>query len=238
MAEAAIDALKLGTGPATDFLGVSFSAVDGVGHVYGPRSHEVQDVLVRLDRTIGRLLEHLDAAVGRRQLRLGFSADHGVAEIPEQVGGGRVASKAVATALRERPRRRRSGRERTCCRRRTRTSISTSRRGSGSRRTRRCVKPRWRRCDRSRASSSRTGDPISPRRPRALERPRVSRRGAQPHARPKRRHRHRPRGEVADVHGRHDARHPVRLRSARAGHLLRRVDPPGTVHRRLPRQPT
>jgi hypothetical protein len=99
MAAASIDALKLGRGTATDFLAVSFSAVDGVGHVYGPRSHEVQDLLSRLDRTIGRLLEHLDASVGAGNYVLGLSADHGVAEIPEQVGGGRVASKTVAAAL-------------------------------------------------------------------------------------------------------------------------------------------
>jgi predicted AlkP superfamily pyrophosphatase or phosphodiesterase len=99
MAMASIDALELGGGPATDFLGVSFSAVDGVGHVYGPRSHEVQDLLVRLDRTIGRLLDHLDATVGAGNYVIGVSADHGVAEIPEQVRGGRVASKTVSTAL-------------------------------------------------------------------------------------------------------------------------------------------
>jgi predicted AlkP superfamily pyrophosphatase or phosphodiesterase len=99
MAEASIDALKLGQGTAVDFLGVSFSAVDGIGHVYGPRSHEIQDVLVRLDRTIGKLLDYLDSRVGRGNYILGLSADHGVAEIPEQVGGGRVASKAVAAAL-------------------------------------------------------------------------------------------------------------------------------------------
>jgi Type I phosphodiesterase / nucleotide pyrophosphatase len=99
MAAAAVDALRLGRGPSTDFLGVSFSAVDGVGHVYGPRSHEVQDLLVRLDRTIGRLLDHLDATVGAGNYVVGVSADHGVAEIPEQVRGGRVASKTVSTAL-------------------------------------------------------------------------------------------------------------------------------------------
>jgi predicted AlkP superfamily pyrophosphatase or phosphodiesterase len=99
MAAASIDALKLGQGPTTDFLGVSFSAVDGVGHVYGPRSHEIQDLLVRLDRTIGQLLEHLDSTVGADNYVLGLSADHGVSEIPEQIGGGRVASKAVTTAL-------------------------------------------------------------------------------------------------------------------------------------------
>ena len=46
MAAAAIDSLELGRGTTTDFLGVSFSSVDGVGHVYGPRSHEIQDLLV------------------------------------------------------------------------------------------------------------------------------------------------------------------------------------------------
>ena len=99
MAAAAIEALKLGQGSTTDFLGVSFSAVDGVGHVYGPRSHEIQDLLVRLDRTIGTLLDHLDTTVGRGNYIIGLSADHGVSEIPEQIGGGRVTSKSVAEAL-------------------------------------------------------------------------------------------------------------------------------------------
>jgi len=99
MAMASIDALKLGQGTTTDFLGVSFSTVDGVGHLFGPRSHEIQDALVRLDRTIGALLDHLDATVGRDNYVLGLSADHGVAEIPEQSGGGRVVSKAVTQAL-------------------------------------------------------------------------------------------------------------------------------------------
>ncbi len=49
MAEASVDALKLGQSGGTDFLAVSFSALDLVGHAFGPRSHEVQDVLARLD---------------------------------------------------------------------------------------------------------------------------------------------------------------------------------------------
>jgi hypothetical protein len=99
LAMASIDALKLGQGKTTDFLGISFSVVDGVGHLFGPRSHEIQDALVRLDRTIGALLDHLDATVGRDNYVLGLSADHGVAEIPEQSGGGRVVSKAITQAL-------------------------------------------------------------------------------------------------------------------------------------------
>jgi Type I phosphodiesterase / nucleotide pyrophosphatase len=96
MAATAIDALELGRGTTTDFLGISFSVVDQVGHVFGPRSHEVQDVLYRLDKTIGHLLDHLDKTVGAGNYAIGLSADHGVAEIPEQVGkGGRIPSATV-----------------------------------------------------------------------------------------------------------------------------------------------
>lgn len=74
---------KLGQGPATDFLGVSFPAVDLVGHKFGPASHEVQDTLLRLDQTIGALIDVLDTRVGRGRYLIGLSADHGVAAIPE-----------------------------------------------------------------------------------------------------------------------------------------------------------
>ena len=66
MAEAAVDEMKLGTEDRTDFLGVSFSSLDAVGHTFGPRSHEVQDMLVRLDITIGKLLD-LSRQEGRRR---------------------------------------------------------------------------------------------------------------------------------------------------------------------------
>ncbi len=100
MAETAVDALGLGKGPGTDFLGVSFSALDFVGHDFGPRSHEVQDVLVRLDATIGSLLSHLDRVVGRGNYVVALSADHGVAPIPEQISvegldAGRVVTNQV-----------------------------------------------------------------------------------------------------------------------------------------------
>ncbi len=100
MAGAAIDALNLGRGPGTDFLGVSFSALDLVGHAFGPKSHEVQDILARVDVTIGRLLDHLDATVGAGNYVVGFSSDHGVGEIPEQVtGGGRQTNANVRATL-------------------------------------------------------------------------------------------------------------------------------------------
>ncbi len=100
MAAAAVDSLTLGRGEGTDFLGVSFSTLDSVGHAFGPASHEVQDIVIRLDRTIGRLLDHLDTTVGRGNYVLAFTSDHGVAPIPEQTpGGGRQASKQVLAAI-------------------------------------------------------------------------------------------------------------------------------------------
>ncbi len=94
MAAAAIDALNLGRGSATDFLGISFSALDLVGHWFGPRSQEVQDILAQLDRSLGRLLAHLDEKVGVGNYVVALSADHGVSETPEQTGraGGRLST--------------------------------------------------------------------------------------------------------------------------------------------------
>jgi hypothetical protein len=104
MAAAAISGLELGKGPGIDFLAVSFSTLDTVGHAYGPRSHEVQDVLARLDTTIGGLLEELDRHVGRDRYALAFTSDHGVSPIPQQMqelglGGGLVDRKAIVSAL-------------------------------------------------------------------------------------------------------------------------------------------
>jgi predicted AlkP superfamily pyrophosphatase or phosphodiesterase len=100
MAAAMIDTMRLGRGSNVDFLSVSFSALDLVGHAYGPRSHEAQDLLVRLDATLGRLLHHLDSTVGRGNYVLALSSDHGVSDIPEQTtDGGRMTNSAIKAAL-------------------------------------------------------------------------------------------------------------------------------------------
>jgi arylsulfatase A-like enzyme len=100
MAEAAVDQMHLGTQDRTDFLGVSFSSLDVVGHTYGPRSHEVQDMLVRLDITIGKLLEYLDKKVGAANYVVAMSSDHGVADLPEaNAAGGRQPAVTVRAAI-------------------------------------------------------------------------------------------------------------------------------------------
>jgi len=82
MAEAAVDSLGLGKSGATDYLGVSYSTVDYVGHTFGPRSWEIQDILARLDKDLGELFTHLDQKVGRGNYVVALTADHGVAPIP------------------------------------------------------------------------------------------------------------------------------------------------------------
>ncbi|MEZ5292365.1 MAG: alkaline phosphatase family protein [Vicinamibacterales bacterium] len=104
LAAAALDGLKLGRGPGTDYLAVSFSALDKVGHDFGPESHEVQDVLVRLDRELATLLDKLDTDVGRGRYVLALSADHGVSPVPEHIkargyDGGRISQPALAGAI-------------------------------------------------------------------------------------------------------------------------------------------
>jgi predicted AlkP superfamily pyrophosphatase or phosphodiesterase len=82
MAEAAVTAMKLSNTGETDFLGVSYSSLDLVGHRFGPRSWEIQDMLVRLDKDLGELFNHLDQEIGRGNYVVALSADHGVAPIP------------------------------------------------------------------------------------------------------------------------------------------------------------
>jgi predicted AlkP superfamily pyrophosphatase or phosphodiesterase len=85
MAEDVVDKLQLGRGPGIDFLSVSFSSVDYVGHTFGPRSWEVQDELARLDRDLAEFFTHLDKTVGRGKYVVAFSSDHGVAPVPEDL---------------------------------------------------------------------------------------------------------------------------------------------------------
>jgi predicted AlkP superfamily pyrophosphatase or phosphodiesterase len=85
LAEKAVDELKLGNSTGTDFLAIGYSPVDYVGHEFGPRSREIQDILVRLDKDLGNLFAHLDEKVGRGNYVVALTADHGVVPIPEDM---------------------------------------------------------------------------------------------------------------------------------------------------------
>ena len=85
LAEIAVDKLNLGKGDGTDYLGVSYSSVDYVGHAFGPHSWEIQDILIRLDKDLGELFAQLDKKVGRGNYVVALSADHGVVPVPEDM---------------------------------------------------------------------------------------------------------------------------------------------------------
>jgi predicted AlkP superfamily pyrophosphatase or phosphodiesterase len=101
LAGSLVDSFSLGQRQTTDFLGVSFSVLDDVGHSFGPESREIEDVLRQLDVTLGTLIAHLDAKVGRANYVLALSADHGVAPIPVPPRGGRIATDDVRERIDE-----------------------------------------------------------------------------------------------------------------------------------------
>jgi predicted AlkP superfamily pyrophosphatase or phosphodiesterase len=103
-AEAAIVGERLGQGSRPDLLCVSFSSVDYAGHKFGPYSQEVQDIVLRLDRQLGRLFGFLDRTIGLANVAMVLTADHGVTPTPEfaaQQGldGGRLNDSAFLVDL-------------------------------------------------------------------------------------------------------------------------------------------
>lgn len=81
----AIEVLKnenLGKSGATDFLAVSFSSPDYIGHAYGPNSVEQEDDYLRLDKDLAELLSFLDTQIGKNNVLVFLTADHAAPEVP------------------------------------------------------------------------------------------------------------------------------------------------------------
>jgi len=90
---------QLGADDITDFLAVSFSSTDYVGHTFGPNSIEQEDNFLRLDRDLGNLFNFLDAKVGKGQYTVFLSADHGAVQVPEFLTENKIpAGRAPLTA--------------------------------------------------------------------------------------------------------------------------------------------
>jgi predicted AlkP superfamily pyrophosphatase or phosphodiesterase len=81
-AKAAVENERLGMNGVTDFLTVSCSSTDYIGHQFGPNSIENEDDYLRLDRELASFLKYLDAKLGRGNYLFFLSADHGVAHVP------------------------------------------------------------------------------------------------------------------------------------------------------------
>lgn len=100
-AKAALTEENLGHGAATDFLNVSLSSSDVVGHQFGPNSVEVEDVYRRLDKDLGDFFNLLDQKVGKGAYLLFLTADHAAAHSPGFLAAHRLPGKALPTHLAE-----------------------------------------------------------------------------------------------------------------------------------------
>lgn len=103
-AKAAITGEQLGADNITDFIAISYSSPDYMGHSFGPNSVETEDGFLRLDKELGNLLDFLDKKIGKDQYTVFLSADHGVAQVPEfmqenKLPGGRVYMNNVISQL-------------------------------------------------------------------------------------------------------------------------------------------
>jgi predicted AlkP superfamily pyrophosphatase or phosphodiesterase len=91
----AIQAEKLGKHTVTDMLTVSFSATDYVGHQFAPQSVEVEDTYLRLDQDLSELLQFLDTWLGKEQVLVFLTADHGVVESPAYLESLRIPAGSI-----------------------------------------------------------------------------------------------------------------------------------------------
>ncbi|ETN96617.1 alkaline phosphatase PafA [Zhouia amylolytica] len=79
---AAIEGEELGKDDETDFLAVSFSSTDYVGHQFGVNSVEIEDTYLRLDQDLERLFNKLDQEVGKGNYSVFLTADHAAVHVP------------------------------------------------------------------------------------------------------------------------------------------------------------
>lgn len=82
LAIAAIKNEQLGQSKQTDFLSISFSSTDYVGHLFGPSSLEVEDTYIQLDQDLDSILTYLDTHFGKENVLVFLTADHGASDVP------------------------------------------------------------------------------------------------------------------------------------------------------------
>ncbi|MBL6447081.1 alkaline phosphatase family protein [Fulvivirga sp. 29W222] len=104
LAMAAIEGEELGRGDDTDFLAVSFSSTDYIGHHFGPNSIELEDTYLRLDKNLAELISMLDRKVGKGNYVLFLTADHAVAEVPQYLIDNKVPAGYFTENIKEKVR--------------------------------------------------------------------------------------------------------------------------------------
>ncbi len=106
-AKEAIKSEKLGKGEFTDFLAISFSSTDYVGHRFGVDSKEIEDTYIRLDKDIADFINYLNESVGKGNYTLFLTADHAAVQVPSylkslKIPGAYIDSDNFKVFLKER----------------------------------------------------------------------------------------------------------------------------------------
>ncbi len=83
---------QMGQDDVTDYLAITYSATEQIGHRFGPSSVESSDALVRLDRNISRILGEIDRSLGKKNVLVYFVSAHGISEIPALLAASRIPS--------------------------------------------------------------------------------------------------------------------------------------------------
>ncbi|MGQ7857348.1 alkaline phosphatase PafA [Pedobacter sp. WC2501] len=104
LAKLAILSEDLGQDNITDFLAVSCSSTDYIGHAYGPNSVEAEDTYLRLDKDFEEFFNYLDKKVGKGNYTVFLTADHGAAHVPgfmqeNKLPSGVVSDRDIADKL-------------------------------------------------------------------------------------------------------------------------------------------
>ncbi|MFS4494950.1 alkaline phosphatase PafA [Maribacter sp. 2308TA10-17] len=87
---AALDGENLGMDSETDFLAISYSSTDYIGHKFGVNSKEIQDTYIRLDADLQLLLNTLDRKVGKEEYIIFLTADHGAIDVPAYLSSQKI----------------------------------------------------------------------------------------------------------------------------------------------------
>ena len=95
---AALDGEQLGADQTTDFLAVSLSSTDKVGHQFGLNARETQDTYLRLDQDLARMLNVLDQKIGAGEYTVFLTADHGASHVPAYLKDLNIPAGYYATA--------------------------------------------------------------------------------------------------------------------------------------------
>ncbi|HET9065476.1 MAG TPA: alkaline phosphatase family protein [Gemmatimonadales bacterium] len=93
-------AMHLGQEGHPDYLAISLSTTDAIGHRYGPGSLEIHDQVLRLDRQLGWFLDSLASVIPLDHVVISLTADHGATPYPESSGGGRFSLREETAAVR------------------------------------------------------------------------------------------------------------------------------------------